>query len=77
MRCCAGDPASWLNNANMAMFSSKNNASTSETTFVFATNGAPQVWLQDASHGTMHMQAFKSMELVRPACACACMQQGA
>ena len=37
----AGQPSTWLNNANAAMYASKNNASTKASPVVFTMNSAP------------------------------------
>jgi hypothetical protein len=41
--CGAGEPTSWLDNANFALYAPKNNASTTESSFIFAINRAPVV----------------------------------
>jgi hypothetical protein len=37
----AGEAASWMDNANFALYAPKNNVSATESTFVFGTNSAP------------------------------------
>ncbi len=49
MPCHADEPSTWLGNANMAMFASKNNATTMATTFTFALNGAPTIMDQGST----------------------------
>jgi hypothetical protein len=51
----AGEPSSWLDNANFALYAPKNNASATESTFIFGINNAPvvseggSVWSMDVT----------------------------
>jgi hypothetical protein len=53
--CDAGEPSSWLDNANFALYAPKNNASATESTFIFGINNAPvvseggSVWSMDVT----------------------------
>ena len=41
--CHTGQPSTWLNNANAAMYASKNNATSKSSPTVFTLNSAPQI----------------------------------
>lgn len=51
----AGKPTSWLDNANFALYAPKNNASATESVFIFGINSAPvlseggSVWRMDVT----------------------------